>query len=48
MSRRDRATGQRYLAGAYGFACGIGFMSHAVNSARIDRIDITGVGGRRP
>jgi len=45
MSRRNRASGQRYLTAAYGFACGIGSMNLAIDMVDIDRIDPTGVSG---
>jgi hypothetical protein len=45
MSHRSSTVGPRMLAAAYGVACGIGFLSFALNVVDMDRPDPTGVSG---
>ena len=44
-SRRRPVVGSRWLAAAYGCACGIGFMSLTMNLANLAQPDPTGVSG---
>ena len=45
MSKRSATAGPRWLSAAYGIACGIGFLSFALNFVQMDRPDPTGVSG---